>query len=194
MKYLVDYNLRYDRNVWYVNENESLRQRYSKNKFEIGASLPFSSRTRLSLKTFFMFTRYQDLNFINLLPNTEKAETNSTSYLGISSELVYDNSIVRGQNVIIGTRMKLKFSHHEALNDRSRSFDNVSLDLRHYQKIYKNFVIAGRLYYGKFFGKFQHNYMLGGMDNWLFKSNPENLRAWAIFFASSTAFFSSLAL
>ena len=178
LKYLVDYNLRYDRSVWYVNENEALRQRYSKNRFEIGASLPFSARTRLSLKPFFAYTRYQDLNFAKLLPNTEKAETNSTSYLGISSELVYDNSVVSGQNVIIGTRMKLEFSHYEALDDRSRSFDNVSLDLRHYQKIYKNFVIAGRLYYGKFFGKYEHSYMIGGMDNWLFKSNPENLRPW----------------
>jgi WD40 repeat protein len=178
LPYLVDYNLRYDRSVWYVNENESLRQRYSKNRFEVGASLPFSPRTRLALKPFFMFTRYQDLNFINLLPNSQKAEANTTSYLGISSELTYDNSVVRGQNVIVGTRMKLEFSHYEALNDRSRSFDNVSLDLRHYQKIYKNFVIAGRLFYGKFFGKYQHSYMIGGMDNWLFKSDPENLRPW----------------
>ena len=178
LKYLVDYSARYDRSAWYVNETEELRQRYFKNKFEVGASLPFSPRTRLSFKPFYMFTRYQDLNFINLLPNAGKAEAITTNYLGVSAELVYDNSIVQGQNVILGTRFKFGFSHNEALDNKSRSFDNINLDIRHYQKIYKNLVVAGRLFYGKFFGRYQQSYMLGGMDNWLFKSNPEQLSPW----------------
>ena len=178
LKGLVDYNLRYDRSVWYVNETEQLRQRYSKNRFEVGASLPLTARSRVSLKPFYLFTRYQDLNFLNLLPNTSKADANATNYLGISTEYVFDNSVVPAQNVIVGSRMKLQFSYHEALNDRSRSFGNVNLDLRHYQKIYRNVVFAGRLFYGKFFGRFNHQYMIGGMDNWLFQSSPDSPSPW----------------
>jgi hypothetical protein len=178
LKNLVDYSLRYERSVWYVNETEELRQRYAKNKFQVGASLPFTPRSRLSLKPFYMFTRYQDLNLLTLLPNAAKAEANNKSYLGISAEFVYDNSIVRSQNVIVGTRFKAKFEHNESLNDKSRSFDKVTLDLRHYQKIYKNLVLAGRLYYGKFFGRYQNSFMLGGMDNWVFKSDSEGADPW----------------
>ena len=174
----VDYKVRFDRSVWLQDYGDALRQRYSKNKFEVGASLPLGPRFRVTVNPNFMFTKYQDLNFYNLIPNADAAEKNVTSYLGVSTEAVFDNTRVMGQNMIEGTRFKLQFSHSEALNDKSRSFSNFSADIRHYQKLFRSLVFASRLYYGSYFGRFNHNYMIGGMDNWLFKNDPFSAQPW----------------
>ncbi len=174
----IDYKLRFDRNVWYLNYGEDLRQRYSKNKFEAGASLPFGPRSRISVNPFYMFTRYQDLNFFNLIPNAEKAGKNLTHYLGVSTQFVYDNTIVLGQNIITGTRLKATFTHNESLTDRSRTFTNFNIDFRHYQKLHRSLVFATRVFYGNNFGRFQQNYLLGGMDNWLFKNDYASYAPW----------------
>ena len=174
----IDYKLRFDRNVWFMDYGEELRQRYSKNKFEVGASLPFGPKSRVSVNPFFMLTRYQDLNFFNLIPNPENASKNFNSYLGVSTEFVYDNTTVMGQNMIAGTRMKVRFTHNESLTNRSRSFENFSIDFRHYQKIHRSLVLASRMFYGSFFGRYKHNYLLGGMDNWLFKNEHEATAPW----------------
>jgi hypothetical protein len=174
----IDYKIRFDRNVWFLDHGESLRQRYAKNKVEVGASLPLGPKMRLTINPSYMFTRYQDLNFFNLLPNPENVETNINNYLSISSELVYDNTSVLGQNMIEGTRMKAQISQNASITDRSRSFAKFSLDFRHYQKLHRSLVFATRLYYGAFFGRYQQSFMLGGMDNWLFKSDPEFASPW----------------
>ena len=43
------------------------------------------------------------------------------------------------------------------------------MDLRHYQNIHKELIFAARLYYGRFFGSNTPKFLLGGMDNWVFK-------------------------
>ncbi len=174
----IDYKLRFDRNVWYLDYGEELRQRYAKNKFEVGASLPMGPKMRVTINPSYMFTRYQDLNFFNLIPNAENVESNVNSYLRISSEFVYDNTSVLGQNMIQGTRMKAELSHNESLSDKSRSFSKFTVDFRHYQKLHRSLVFASRLYYGSFFGRYDHSFMLGGMDNWLFKNEPISESPW----------------
>lgn len=175
----IDYKIRYDRNVWFQDFGDELRQRYTLNKMAIGASLPFNPKLRLSLDPYFMFTKYQDLNFSNLFPsNPDKAESNVNAYLGITSELVYDNTSVLGENIIEGTRFKAEFSHAESLNDKARSFSRFTFDFRHYQKIFRSLVLASRVYYGSYFGRFKHNFMIGGMDNWLFKNEHYSLAPW----------------
>lgn len=174
LKNLVDYSVRYERSSWYLDEtreNFDIVQKYAKNTFLVSASLPFTSKTRLSVKPSLTFTRFQDLDPPRLIGGANKAESVSNSYLGADIEYVFDNSNVLGQNMLEGTRFKINYKHYESINIRDRSFDNISLDFRHYQKIYKSLVFASRIYYGKFFGRYKHNYLLGGMDNWLFK-NP----------------------
>lgn len=182
LKTLVDYNVRYDREVIYWN-TESALQRYSKNTFELGASLPLTVKTRATFKPFYTFTRYEDLDPTKLIiPGPPFPGKNSVSYLGFKSELIYDNTVVSGMNQIAGSRGKVEFIHHEAVSDRSKSFSSINLDFRHYQKIHRELVFASRLFYGKYFGQYPQSYMLGGMDNWFFnktnyegKGNPLNI-------------------
>ncbi len=178
LKNLVDYSARFDRSSWFIDEGGELRQKYAKSKIEVAASLPFTAKTRLSLKPSYTYTRYQDLNPVLLASGINKPEAVGNSYLGITAEFVYDNSVVFGQNMIEGTKFKLSFAHNESMNDRNRSFNNISLDFRHYQKIYRSLIFATRVYYGSFSGKYKHNYLLGGMDNWLFKNDAAQADPW----------------
>ena len=174
LKNLVDYNLRYERSVilW---DTEVTLHRYSKNTFEIGAAYPFNIKTRLAVKPFYAITKFEDLGNVITNPPTFQ-DPESEQYAGATVEWVFDNSVINGMNLIEGTRAKVRLKHYEGITDRDRSFTNVSADFRHYQKIYREIVLASRIYYGTFFGSSPKQYLLGGMDNWLFnKENEEGL-------------------
>ncbi|MCB0489040.1 MAG: PD40 domain-containing protein [Cyclobacteriaceae bacterium] len=161
----VDYSARIDRKVifWdgYYND-----QKYSWQKVEVGASLPLTVRTRLTLKPFFGYTRYVDRGN-RVAPGTQEFRASEQQYYaGSRMELVYDNSLTTGLNTIEGTRGKISLLHYEGLGDKTASFSQVSLDFRHYQKIYKEIVFAMRGFAGSFFGNSRKYYVLGGMDNW----------------------------
>ena len=100
---------------------------------------------------------------------TDLAENDSLSdFTGLASELVFDNSIVTGVNMFEGTRMKVGVSMLRGLNNKNDNFGRFYADLRHYQKVHKQIILANRLSYGAFFGNAPKMHLLGGMDNWLF--------------------------
>ncbi len=162
----VDYSARIDRKVIFWDGVTNL-QKYTWQKVEIGASLPLTVRTRVTLKPFLGYTRYVDRGSDSspaappvFLPSVEQF------YAGTKMELVYDNSLTTGLNIIEGSRGKINFVHYEGLGNKQESFSHASLDVRHYQKIYKEIVFAVRGFTGTFFGNAPKSYVLGGMDNW----------------------------
>ncbi len=112
-----------------------------------------------------------DLGVSNQPTTPDPAKPLTNYYAGGKLELVYDNSVSTGLNLIEGTRGKIFVQHHQGLNDADLSFSQASADIRHYQKIYREIVLAVRGYGGSFFGKSPKIYMLGGMDNWLFNES-----------------------
>jgi hypothetical protein len=172
----VDYSLRVDRKVIFWDQRDisdqssdpRFLQKYSLQKLEFGASLPLTVRTRVSIKPFFAYTRFVDRGPDNAVPATPPQFFPSVDqyYAGTKAELVYDNSITTGINLIEGTRAKVSFVHYEALGAQNLSFSNVAADFRHYQKIYKEIVLAVRGFAGSYFGNAPKQYALGGMDNW----------------------------
>ncbi len=180
MKYQVDYNVRYDRKVIFWNkegENPS-QDNYALNKIQLGASYPLSVRTRFGAYPFFTQTIYNDLGRLdrNGIPQSPPVflDPVKQSYGGINLELVFDNSISPGMNLQEGTRGKISFNHYENMSNSGLSFSNIKLDFRHYQKIHREITLAGRLFYGKFFGNSPKSYVLGGVDNWLFNRTNES--------------------
>lgn len=162
----VDYSARFDRKVIFWDNAQTL-QKYTWQKAEFGASLPLNVKTRIAVKPFVGFTKYIDRGNENspaappvFMPSQQQY------YAGSKVELVYDNSVTTGMNIIEGTRGKINFVHSEGLGNHNASFSQVSLDIRHYQKIYKEIVFAVRGYTGTFFGNSPKKYLLGGMDNW----------------------------
>lgn len=171
---LIDFSARFDRRGIRMDAQPSLPGEdplvfhYSLNRFELGASLPITDRLRITAKPFAALTRTVDLDERDFPTAPPHVPPLTNYYGGFKSEVVYDNSVSTGLNLIEGTRGKLMFQHYQGLDDPENSFSQATIDVRHYQKIYKEIVFAVRGFAGTFFGKSPKVYMLGGMDNWLF--------------------------
>jgi len=165
----MDFSARFDRKAirWDPYPNGKVFK-YTLHKFEVGASLPFSDRLRVSLKPFAALTTSIDLGEQPFPLNPPSAIATNRYYAGATSEIIYDNSVSTGMNLMEGTRGKISFTHYEGLNDQQHSFSRASIDLRHYQKVYREIVFAVRGFAGTFFGPAPKKFLLGGMNNWIF--------------------------
>ena len=160
-KYRVDYGLRVDRQALFVEASDAgLLQKYRYNRFAATASYPISVNTRLTVSPFYAITRLVDL--------ASYGESDRVSdYAGVRGEFVFDNTKINGMNMVMGTKMKVKFEEYTGLRASAQGFRRLTLDLRHYQKISRSIVWANRASYGQFFGARPQLFRLGGMDDWL---------------------------
>jgi len=138
---LVDFSVRFDKKSirWETvppNSGDPVNlNHYALYKLELGASLPLSDRFRITVKPFGAMTRSVNYGRWDATPSTPSFTTPVNQfYAGVKSEMVYDNSISTGLNLIEGTRGKATFVHYEGLQNHKLSFSQISVDLRHYQK------------------------------------------------------------
>ena len=175
LKHTVDFHARYSRRSLYRNIDKSNSfQRYVLNSYEVGASLPFNAMSRLSIIPFIETTRFWDLEPNNVTAPISGPVTSQVNYAGVKVEFIYDNSSVEGLNVLSGSRGKIGIKHNEGISDSKKSFTNLYMDLRHYQSLHREIVLAGRFFYGRYWGNNPQKYLLGGMDNWLFNSTEKS--------------------
>lgn len=166
LKNRVDFNFKYEREGIFKESDDRNVQKYTLNRFQAGAALPVSVSTRLEVSPFVANTHYIDLGTFGATP---VASGESTFYYGgLRAGLVLDNTLVNGLNKYEGTRASAFFTHHQGVNDPQKSFSNIEIDIRHYQKIHRELALATRIFYGNFFGSNPQRYLLGGMNNWLF--------------------------
>ena len=172
LKNRVDFKLRYEREGIEREVGDRDIQKYTSNHFYVGAALPLSVATRLEFNPFVANTHYVDLSPTNSsvpLPGTQ-----STNYFGgIETGIVFDNTHTSGLNKRLGTRGRAMLTHYQGVNDVQKSFSNLEVDLRHYQKIHRSLTLATRLFYGNFFGPNQQSYLLGGLETWVTTRQPE---------------------
>ncbi len=170
LKYQVDLRAKYYRKSLQRDDNTSFRQRYNLNRFELGLAYPLTPNLRVELSPFFAQTRYDDLDWTLLIRNPPPPEpsTVSASYVGLGFNLVYDQSLVTGTNLHDGTRAKIRFENYSKLNEDARSFGQLEIDVRHYERITRGVTLGFRGFFGKFFGTAPKKYLLGGVDNWVF--------------------------
>lgn len=98
--------------------------------------------------------------------------------VGARLEYVFDNTIDVGLNLKHGTRykiyseftkrMKVDFVDNFEFNFNDGYMGVVGLDFRHYVKLDKYSILAGRAAGAASFGTEKILYFLGGVDNWLF--------------------------
>ncbi len=101
--------------------------------------------------------------------------SNTSSYTSMSRlEFVFDNTITPALNIMNGTRYKVYAEYFAGLNNGNRSCYNIGLDFRHYQKLHKNFILANRVAYAHSDGSSMVQYLMGGVDNWMFPQNSAN--------------------
>jgi hypothetical protein len=82
-------------------------------------------------------------------------------------ELVFDNTLHRGANIMFGTRFKLFAEYFNRLDVLDNNMKVIGMDFRHYTRIHRNLIWANRLAASTSFGPQKLVYYLGSVDNWL---------------------------
>lgn len=172
LKNRVDFKLRYERKGIYRDAGDTDIQKYTSNHFYAGAALPLNVSTRLEVNPFLANTHYIDLSPTNS-PTPLEGSQSTQFFGGAKAGIVFDNTLTTGLNKRLGTRGRAFLTHYQGLNDAQKSFSNLEVDLRHYQKIHRSLTLATRVFYGNFFGPNQQNYLLGGIKNWVFARQPD---------------------
>ncbi|GAA4432481.1 hypothetical protein GCM10023091_04630 [Ravibacter arvi] len=173
-KYRVDFGLRYDRTNFYQSEALAGPQKYRYNQVLLTAAYPFTRTARFSFSPAYTSTY--------LIRTNVSTRDKSSHYVGFKSELVFDNSIVNGLNMTEGTKMKIRYENHMGLSRISDSFYRVSIDLRRYQKIHRDLILAIRVAGSHSGGKSPKKSSMGGMENWIGPRHSNNETAYNPFF------------
>ncbi len=175
LKDRLDYHAGFKRRTLFRGINDPIADydiKYIMNRVEVGVSYPVNIRSRIRISPFYTGTRSYDLDPTKLsfppgTPGLPEPVDTQRDYLGGRVEYVYDNTVVNGLN-FEGTRLKAFFEHYQGLGDSQLNFNTFKLDVRHYHKIHRELIFAGRLYYARSFGNDPKDFLLGGMSNWLF--------------------------
>lgn len=163
----IDYGVRVDRKTIF-NDPGGIIQKYRFNQVTFSASYPLSVNSRVTVAPFHTVTRFFDL--------AASGAERSNGYAGARAEFVFDNSMLNGMNMIEGTRFKLSYESYTGLYQKTETgklpasnlnFNRVRLDLRHYQKLHRDIILAGRLAISHSAGRAPKRSTLGGMENWI---------------------------
>jgi hypothetical protein len=176
LKYQIDYKGRFEREVIIVSGTSNdapFTQKYARNDFIAGASLPLNVASRISIEPFYTLTNYYDLdpnglnNLNTVTRNGQDTLSSRRHYIGGTVSYTYDNTISNGLNLKEGLQAKFSFTNALVLNNNRFNFSKLFFDIRNYQKVHREIVFATRLYYGRFFGQNEPKFFLGGVDNWI---------------------------
>jgi hypothetical protein len=135
-----------------------LSRRIVYQKFSAGLSYPFSENLKLEFTPAFL--KATDIDYE--LPGRQNL---NNIYLSAGLNVVYDNTTASPNGFDLGTKGKLSLERNLNFSDNKQNFDNINLDVRHYQKVLKGLILAGRLNFGRSIGKAPKYSYLGGMEN-----------------------------
>lgn len=185
LKYWMDFHLRFNRNSYIVDPQssflrgrtleENLIQKYILNRIDLSAAIPLTNALRFEMAPFYANTRFLNLQWQSVINSASSsgidlAPNSAVHYAGLRGAMVIDNTIEKGFNSYQGTRGLIEYESYMGVNNSNKSFTKLNVDLRHYQKIHKEFTFATRVFYGRSMGMNKQKYLIGGVDNWLFNS------------------------
>lgn len=170
LKRRFDYKLRMERkSIQNASSSIAIRQRDILYSISPSFSVPISNAFRVEVSPYFQSTQ-RSLFDNSAGSGAPQNEDLFVYYGGIKGELVFDNTSSNGMNMMQGTRFKARGQYQTSAKYSGKAFGELFVDFRSYQPIHKEITIAFRATYGNFFGSSPKQYMLGGMDNWLFRS------------------------
>lgn len=96
------------------------------------------------------------------------------NWAGLRGELVFDNTRQIDLNLYTGMRWKAFGEYYQLVDVSADNFIVLGFDIRHYQRLHRNFIWANRIAGSTSFGQNKLIYYMGGVDNWLIpKFNQE---------------------
>lgn len=134
------------------------------NLYQMNLSYPFDEVR--SLRTTFGFRTDRGVLKASDPLSLNTPDTVSQSIVG-RIEYVYDNTLNPAQNIWNGTRWKVYLDINSPYKNSINTTYNLGFDYRHYIKIYRNFIWAGRAAGDFSWGNQKIIYYLGGVDGWL---------------------------
>lgn len=140
-------------------------------RHEVSGSVVYPLTQSLSVRVSptFVYTRRIPFDFA---PRPVIRDT-TTSFLGGTTEMVFDNSVQTGLNQMEGTRIRMGVLKLYGVGKAEETFGKFYFDARHYQKIHRQLVWANHFSFGSYFGPAPKQFILGGVDNWLFSNYAE---------------------
>ncbi|MCC7533453.1 MAG: hypothetical protein IT246_05885 [Bacteroidia bacterium] len=93
---------------------------------------------------------------------------------GYKAEIVFDNTIPKGINLLDGTRAKIFFEQYINTKDEKIRLNAAGFDFRNYLPIHRNIIFCTRLTANTSWGERKVKYVMGGVDNWLFAKSEDN--------------------
>ncbi|GAB2956199.1 hypothetical protein GCM10027048_22660 [Hymenobacter coalescens] len=160
LKHRYDWSIGFQKQSYYVSNESSPSLYMGRYELTPGISYPISHNMSVRANLRYVNSSYSNLDDVGTSDRRDH-------FLGGSGEIVYDNSVATGVNMLEGTRMKVGVLKLDQLRGGNNDFGKVYVDLRHYQKVHRQIIWANRASYGQFFGNSPKTFRLGGMDNWL---------------------------
>lgn len=163
LKHKVDFEIGGMRRVQTYLNNIDYTERAAQSKIWAGASYPFSERSSLNYKL-----GYQHDRVVSVLDQSDAINQPNVDRPFITNKLeyVYDNSINKGNNRVLGIRAKVFAESFLMLNQSGNVF-NVGWDLRNVSNLGGGLLLANRLAGGISPGTKKTIYYLGGIETWL---------------------------
>ena len=170
-------NLKNRMDKTYSFQRQSLRRvqgfsilQYHTHSFEYQLKWPITEL--LAIKTSLMFRNDRAVFLSTDLPNLRQANRNDNN-VGIKLEYVFDNTLNKGLNLFNGTRAKVFAEYYQSPTIEKTDMLVLGFDLRHYEKIHRDLILALRLGGSSSLGNRKVIYYLGAVDNWLFQRIDE---------------------
>ncbi len=126
--------------------------------------IPFNQVSSFRIETFYRQDR--DITRSTDVPTLDSSDK-YTNWSGGKAEFVFDNTIPKGLNLWHGTRFKVFYEKFVNLNNTDLQINVLGIDFRHYQKIHRQIIFAGRLSANTSFGPGRVVYYLGAVENWI---------------------------
>jgi WD40-like Beta Propeller Repeat len=182
LKHRYDWSIGFQKQSYYVANEVSGNLYMGRYEVTPGISYPLSHNISVRGNLRYVNALYSNLDDLGTSDRRDH-------FLGGSGELVFDNSIATGVNMLEGTRMKVGVLKLNQMKDSKEDFGKIYVDVRHYQKVHRQIIWANRASYGQFFGNSPKVFRLGGMDNWLNQRTDDGREVAPVNGASPADFF-----
>jgi hypothetical protein len=135
------------------------------NSYEFKSIFKYPFNEQSAIKTSLFYRRDERITLATDSFSLNLPNYNSNN-IGFRVEYVYDNTINKGLNLYNGSRYKLYIEEFLDIDNSKNKMINIGFDFRHYQKLTRQIIFAGRLAGSSSIAAQKVMYYLGGVDSW----------------------------
>lgn len=168
---------RLNRKYLYFRESESrqtgnFRSNITTQELRGRVTWPFSETRSIRGE---LFGRLENTEYLATSEEAMDRSSEQEIWSGLKGEYIFDNTRSLGKNLPWGTRAKGYFEIFGNITETGNSFSVLGGDFRHYVKISRNMIFAGRVAGATTVGADNLVFFMGGVENWVLPSFNDNI-------------------